>query len=84
MAGAGEGYEVDFLKKCLFFLMDFFNMIFFHEWARRGRSRRENSGKILAAAFSRRDFLMIFGGGVGSREIISFLIVPGRTFFNRF
>ena len=37
----------------------------FHERGRRGRSRRENSGKILAAAFSRRDFLMVLGVGWG-------------------
>ena len=50
----------------------FFENDFFRDRGPRGRSRRENSGKILAAAFSRRDFLMIFGGGVGSREIIIF------------
>ena len=81
MDWAGEQYEVDFLKKCLFFGRSFFQNDFFHERGRRGRSRRENSAKILAAAFSRRDFLMILGGGVGSREIIIFLIVPGRSIF---
>ena len=44
----------------------FFKNNTFHERGRRGRSGRENSGKILAAAFSRRDFLMVLGGrGVG-------------------
>ena len=81
MDWAGEQYEVDFLKKCWLLVGDFLQNVFFHDRGRRGRSRRENSGKILAAAFSRRNFFMIFGGGVGSREIIIFLIVPGRSIF---
>ena len=63
MDWAGEGCEVDFLKKCLFFGRPFFQNDFFHERGRRGRSRRENSAKMIAAALSRRDFLMVLGMG---------------------
>ena len=41
----------------------FFENYLFRKRGPRGRSRRENSGKILAAAFSRRDVLMVFGVG---------------------
>ena len=61
MAWAGEGYEADFLKTCVFWVGRFFQNDLFHERGRRGRSRRENSAKILAAAFSRRVFLMVLG-----------------------
>ena len=50
-------------RKCWFLGGLIFENDFFHERGRRGRSRRENSAKILAAAFSRREFLMVLGGG---------------------
>ena len=55
-----------FSKNVGFWDGHFFQKSFFRERGRRGRSRRENSGKILATAFSRRDFLMVFGMGWGS------------------
>ena len=65
MDWAEAHYEVDFLKKCWFLGGSNFENDFFRERGPRGRSRRENSAKILAAAFSRRDFLMVLGmGGV--------------------
>ena len=64
MDWAGEQYEVDFLKKLLVVGGSIFWKLFlFHEWGRHGRSGRENSGKIIAAAFSRRDFLIDLGRG---------------------
>ena len=64
MDWAGEGYEVDFLKKCWFFGRPFLQNDFCHERGRRGRSRRENSAKMIAAALSRRDFLMVLENAV--------------------
>ena len=61
MDWAREQYEVDFLKKCLFFGRPFFQKDFCHERGRRGRSGRENSAEITAAALSRCDFLMVLG-----------------------
>ncbi len=61
MAWAGEGYEVDFCKVCWILVGRFSENDFFHERGRRGRSRRENSGKLFAAAFSRCDFPMARG-----------------------
>ena len=40
-------------EKMLVFGRQFFQNVFFHERGRRGRSRREHSAKITAAAFSR-------------------------------
>ena len=37
--------------------------VFFHERGRHRRSGRESSAKIIATAFSRRDFLMVLGVG---------------------
>ena len=67
MDWAGAQYEVDFLKKCWLLVGRIFENIFFHDRGRRGRSRRENSGKILAAELARCDFLMVFGVGGRSR-----------------
>ena len=50
-------------SKCWFLVGRYFEHVFFRERGPRGRSRRENSGKILAGAFSRRDFLMVLGVG---------------------
>ena len=60
MDWAGDAYEVDVFEKMMFFwsVVFFLKIIFFRERVPRGRSRRENCAKILAAAFSRRDFLM--------------------------
>ena len=76
MDWAGAGYEVDFLKKCWFWGGSNFENDIFRERGPRGRSRRENSAKILAAALSGRDFLMIWVlgeggclGGGGSEDI---------------
>ena len=83
MDWAGATYGVDFLKKCVLFGRSIFQKKhFFHDRGRRGRSRRENSGKILAAAFSRRDFLMVLGvvGGLGGRGGGSGRD-PGKLFF---
>ena len=63
MDWAGATYEVDFFRKMLLFGRSFFEKDFFRERGPRGRSRRENSAKILATAFSRRDFLMVLGIG---------------------
>ena len=52
--------------KCWFWVGPFFENDFFHERGPRGRSRHENSAKILAAAFSRRDLLKVLGVGGGS------------------
>ena len=79
--GLGPNMRSTFWKNVGFLVGQFSPNDFVHDRVRRGRSRRENSGKILAAAFSRRDFLMIFGGGVGSRETIISLTVPGRSIF---
>ena len=70
MDWAGATYGVEFLKKCWFFGRSIFQKDFFHDWGRRGRSRRENSGKITAAAFSRYDFLMVWD--VGGRGLTAF------------
>ena len=57
----------------------FFENDFFRDRGPRGRSRRENSGKILAAAFSRRDFLMVLGEGPGGPDAkIGLIILPAR------
>ena len=66
MDWAGATYEVDFFEKCWFLAGRFFQNDFFRERGPRGRSRRENSAKIIAAAFSRRVFLMVLGGGGGA------------------
>ena len=68
MDWAGATYEVDFFEKCWFWDGRFFENDFFHERGPRGRSRRENSGKILAAAFSQFDFLMVLGVGWGGAQ----------------
>ena len=51
------------MKHVGFLLVVFSEHVVFHERGRRGRSWRENSAKILAAALSQRDFLMVLGVG---------------------
>ena len=68
MDWAGAHYEVDFFKKCWFWGGPIFENYFVHEQGPRGRSGRENSGKILAAALSRRDFLKPGNEKVGVHE----------------
>ena len=60
-----------FSKNLGFWSAAFSENYLFHDRGPRGRSRRENSGKIIAAAFSRRYFLMVLGvGGSGGGGIL--------------
>ena len=56
-----------FEKYVGFWSVGFFKNITFHERGRRGRSGRQNSGKMIAAGFSRCDFLMVLGSVSASR-----------------
>ncbi len=49
------------MKKHVWISKRWFSCVFFRERGRRGRSRRETGGKIVAATFSRCEFFMVLG-----------------------
>jgi len=58
-------------------MFDFLKKYPGHEWARRGSSGHETSGKLIAVAFSRLQFLMVRGQQIGKHCLAARMLGGG-------